>query len=462
MTAFMDEAHELTLPVPPWDVNRINKAAQAFTTMGREKALIYLLSLKLEDYGDPLEWNAEELAKFEAELEKDSGLNSHLMSKAVGKRPAEVVRFTYKWKNKKLKIENDLIRAHRRVHAAHARNNSKTLGPPTLGKIRSRAESETSDDEGSLYNASVAASSRLQCAACSTRISNVWWKCPRTVQGTAMCESCGSNYRKYGVISFVKSDDAKLRVDKKDPRGIKRGRDTGSGTSTPVPTGPPKLPPCSCCKRVEPKSTMARCKTCTFSVHSGCYGISPESLGPDWECELCANEKEKESNLDPRCVLCPRDANLPKRKKATGDFDLLSALKPTEGCRWAHILCSAWLPEVQYATSTFKTVEGISSIPDEKWTTECSLCLSTDGATITCSDCDVPFHPSCAWLSGYRFGFEFALAKSGRHATIAKFKDAAGVMTAGVWCKGHDLSKRTVYDMFEVDPEQNEVSIALG
>lgn len=42
-----------------------------------------------------------------------------------------------------------------------------------------------------------------------------------------------------------------------------------SGTSTPVPAPPPKLPPCACCRRMEPKSTMARCKTCTFSAHAG-------------------------------------------------------------------------------------------------------------------------------------------------------------------------------------------------
>lgn len=58
MNAFMDEVHKLKLPVPPWDVNRLNKAASAFTTMGRDKAIKYMLSLKLEDYGDPLEVSA--------------------------------------------------------------------------------------------------------------------------------------------------------------------------------------------------------------------------------------------------------------------------------------------------------------------------------------------------------------------------------------------------------------------
>lgn len=51
----MDEVAKLKLPVPAWDVNRLNKAASAFTNMGRDKALMYMQSLKLEDYGDPLE-----------------------------------------------------------------------------------------------------------------------------------------------------------------------------------------------------------------------------------------------------------------------------------------------------------------------------------------------------------------------------------------------------------------------
>lgn len=95
-------------------------------------------------------------------------------------------------------------------------------------------------------------------------------------------------------------------------------------------------------------------------------------MGPEWECELCSNVHLEESHLEPRCVLCPRDASALttklRNKKPQGDFDLLSALKPTEGCRWAHILCSAWAPEVQYANgTTLKTVEGISSIADERW-----------------------------------------------------------------------------------------------
>jgi hypothetical protein len=42
----------------------------------------------------------------------------------------------------------------------------------------------------------------------------------------------------------------------------------------------------------------------------------------------------------------------------------------------------------------------------------CTLCDQLDGAVIQCTDCDVYFHASCAWLLGYKFGFEFTLVRT--------------------------------------------------
>ena len=80
---------------------------------------------------------------------------------------------------------------------------------------------------------------------------------------------------------------------------------------------------------------------------------------------------------DPKCVLCPKELRdnsvlLPnkssKAKKPPLDFDLLSAIKPTEGLRWAHILCPAWVPEVVYTNPyKLKTVENIMSLGEEHW-----------------------------------------------------------------------------------------------
>ncbi len=35
-------------------------------------------------------------------------------------------------------------------------------------------------------------------------------------------------------------------------------------------------------------------------------------------------------------------------------------------------------------------------------------------------------------------------------------------MNPGCWCRSHDLEGRTIYDMHEIDPEQNEVSASLA
>lgn len=104
-------------------------------------------------------------------------------------------------------------------------------------------------------------------------------------------------------------------------------------------------------------------------------------------------------------------------------------MKPTEGRQWAHILCASWHQEVQFTnTSTYKAVESIILIPDDKWTAvshdptppssiltsdqACLLCGQQDGAVTQCTDCELLFHPSCAWTVGYRFGFEFVLVSS--------------------------------------------------
>jgi hypothetical protein len=203
---YMQEVQQLKLPVPFYDVERLDRAAATYTALNedRDEAFQVMRHLQLQDFHPIIvsspsatqvltcfQFNDKETAIFESELEKQGGLDTHETAKILGKRPADVLRFSYIWKNKKLQAENEALRAHHKVTSAHARQN-KTLGAPSLGRIRgSRQASEASDDEVSLYAASYASSNKMQCAACSTRVSNVWWRCPRTVQGTAMCENCG-------------------------------------------------------------------------------------------------------------------------------------------------------------------------------------------------------------------------------------------------------------------------------
>lgn len=272
----MTNAAQLSLPVPSYDVERLNLSLSLYTAHGRDQALASLKQKRLKDFSPvivslrkvarfslTLQFDDRERVIFEDCLEKYGGLDTIHTSKEVHRRPAEVLRYSYKWKNQKLQAENEALRQHRTVTASHARQN-KTLGAPSLGLIRPGAGSGKADDEVSLFGADYVSSHKMQCAACSTRLGDIWWKCPRTISGEAMCESCGANYRKYGVISFAKAEDSK-----RPEKNGKRLKEERSGASTPVPAPPPKLPPCAVCKRMEPKSLMARCKTCTFSVHAG-------------------------------------------------------------------------------------------------------------------------------------------------------------------------------------------------
>lgn len=50
----MDQVAKLNLPVPPSDISRLNKAVNAYYTMGHDAGLQFMRSQKLEDFGNPL------------------------------------------------------------------------------------------------------------------------------------------------------------------------------------------------------------------------------------------------------------------------------------------------------------------------------------------------------------------------------------------------------------------------
>jgi len=201
---------------------------------------------------------------------------------------------------------------------------------------------------------------------------------------------------------------------------------------------------------------------------------------------------------DPHCVLCPKDLtaliNKIKSKKAPSDFDILSAMKPTEGLRWAHILCSTWMPDVLFADAAkLKMVEGIMSLPEERWATvrvwtmippdvtharpaPCATRLEerpfpvpsaqfpsiplVRGSWGTDSALNLTWS-ACPFLA--RFGADVqAQARPGKPLpAVVKFKDEAGVMNPRCFCKTHNLEGRTIYDMHEIDPEQNESALQI-
>lgn len=83
----------------------------------------------------------------------------------------------------------------------------RTKGPPPKPVNRqyvSEAERSgglhvgLSDDEGSIV---AQPSKSPSCGACRTRESTTWWKAPKGLPTNILCDSCGTNWRKYADLN---------------------------------------------------------------------------------------------------------------------------------------------------------------------------------------------------------------------------------------------------------------------
>jgi len=161
------------------------------------------------------------------------------------------------------------------------------------------------------------------------------------------------------------------------------------------------------------------------------------------------------------CRLCPRRKGGKEQAPSTDSF--LRASKPTEGQNWAHVLCSVFIPELSFTDAArLRNVEGISTIPRNRWSERCCLCSDAGGAVIRCSDCVREYHVSCAWKHGHKFGFEIQPVKSSRRetTTVASFKGDSGCMNPIVFCKEHDRSRRDIYEICEMN-ETGETALQV-
>ena len=56
-----------------------------------------------------------------------------------------------------------------------------------------------SDNEGSIIRGPTKANS--SCGACRTRESDTWWRAPKGLATNILCETCGTNWRKYADLN---------------------------------------------------------------------------------------------------------------------------------------------------------------------------------------------------------------------------------------------------------------------
>ncbi|EIW75100.1 hypothetical protein CONPUDRAFT_112361 [Coniophora puteana RWD-64-598 SS2] len=402
-------------------------------------------------------WSPDEVAAFEDGI-MAHGAELRAVCEEVATRPMpEVVRFYGQWKNSKLKEEN----ARRKARSLLTKDADKE---PAVNPVGRRPGIVADDDEGSIVHGNGRTS--YSCGACRTRDSPVWWKAPKGLVTDVLCDACGTNWRKYadinvrpvreetavvaGSVVSVVGKPPKNGGDKREGAMLngptsKRLRKTSTATSisSPPPSTTPQMR-CMACRHNGPVGKVIKCQRCQFRAHAGCCGaVLDDNNVESWTCDMCQNEETLEASFSGACVLCPRGKTMKKQDLQSAD-SYLRAAKPTEGQGWAHVLCSVFAPEVTFTdVSRLRFVEGISTMPQHRWQSRCSLCYEVSGATIRCADCAAEYHASCAWTYGHKFGFEVQQVRR-RDGTFVNFRGVSGIMAPVVYCRDHhsDTSAR--------------------
>jgi hypothetical protein len=124
-----------------------------------------------------------------------------------------------------------------------------------------------------------------------------------------------ADYRKYGVISFTKSEDSKKPENKAKKQKVsqRQGRRADNSSEIRVPQrhlfrSHRSYPLARGVERWSQKVLWpgARLVLSRFIPVSKpwrailtivCYGIEPQDMGADWECDLCANTHLEEAHL---------------------------------------------------------------------------------------------------------------------------------------------------------------------
>lgn len=135
----------------------------------------------------------------------------------------EVVRFYGHWK--KYVPNNGHFTLLTTLHSEklgeqHKRIKEDGEPPKPVGRRYRTAEEASigqhvglSDEENSIV--AEPASRTPTCGACRTRDSPTWWKAPKGLSTSILCENCGTNWRKYADLNLVRqSRDESLPTSK--------------------------------------------------------------------------------------------------------------------------------------------------------------------------------------------------------------------------------------------------------
>ncbi|TAQ85717.1 hypothetical protein B7494_g5948 [Chlorociboria aeruginascens] len=128
----------------------------------------------------------------------------------------------------------------------------------------------------------------------------------------------------------------------------------------------------------ENSNAIVFCDGCDLAVHQDCYGVPfiPEG---QWLCRKCILV----GRGIPTCIFCPNQGG---------------AFKQTMDSKWAHVLCSMWVPEVSIGNPLYmEPIMDVEKIPKNRYGLSCYICKQHMGAPIQCAmkTCCVAWHATC-------------------------------------------------------------------
>lgn len=139
------------------------------------------------------------------------------------------------------------------------------------------------DEEGSIVRT---AGKNFSCGACRTKETTKWWRAPRGLSSSVLCDNCGTSWRKYADLNPLRpvreeamAAKAKTTAEKREGTPLsapanKRLKATGSVRSSPAPAAPsaPQMR-CVACHKNGPASKVVKCQQCQMKIHAGPFPL---------------------------------------------------------------------------------------------------------------------------------------------------------------------------------------------
>ncbi|GAB5590639.1 putative PHD type zinc finger protein with BAH domain-containing protein [Umbelopsis nana] len=477
---YMEQVAALpNLPLPSYSADFLDRALLELqqNDFDTEKALENVSHLTREDFDHLEEWTPEDIAAFENGI-RAYGHELHSVASKVPKRSmAQIVRFFYKWK--KTDRYEPVYSEWTKIYKPNKKFRRRGLSVPDVvsadASSTELSDSESDEEDESKEDPTIVSakgSVGYECMNCGIDESDVWRRAPgdtdkrRKLHRYVLCDDCGVHWLKYGIMkpvndtmggrrgrgrpaaNFVDAAATKtLGKRKRLMEASTRRKMWGDGRKRVRTPTPPPPSHCSVCNIMSPEAKLLTCKDCGLSVHSDCYGAIIPSNPTKWSCDACTNTKTPTVSTTYKCVLCSESREHPRQ-----------ALKKTSGYNWAHVICSLFIPEVKYASTTLLSpVECIDRIHNSAWRQTCTVCQVHTGACVACAECRKPVHVRCAQTSDFHVGFEMIPVKADNHnpkailSGLFKDKNLHGTMVPSVWCKEHDVSRKRIVQLTDRD-----------